>query len=465
VRRIEFTGNTTTRDKVIRRELQVEEGQLYNNRLWENSLLRLNQLAYFEPLKPEQATERKLNEAEGTVDLTLKVKEKGKNSISLSGGISGVVGAFVGINYQTNNLFGRGETLSIGGNYGNIQQSINFGFTEPYAFDRPLQIAFNAYLSKYNFNQAKQYEIFYQQSLNLTQAQLNSLLNYTQSSTGFTIGASYPLHHSFKRIGISYGFDSSSLQAFSTATEQYFEFLNFRSISGPNALSGIITSKITPSLSSNTTGPSPMRPHFGESWTLATDIAGVGGNVRMIRPVAEYKRFIPMQVFKPLKKAHQADGKQTLGFRLQSSFITGYGGLVAPAFQRFYLGGEGDLRGFDIRTITPYAFINNIIPISLLNPDGVPVPVNPSNPRSGSVTVNVPVQQLVFTGGDLSMIGNLEYRIPLAGPITLAFFDDVGVVPAIRTSQLALSSNQITSLTGSTFGCSAQLVPPNVYRG
>ena len=461
VRRIEFSGNTTTRDKVIRRELQVEEGQLYNNRLWENSLLRLNQLGYFEQLKPEQATDRKLNEQDGTVDLTLKVKEKGKNSIGLSGGISGVVGAFVGINYQTNNLFGRGETLSIGANYGNIQQSINLGFTEPYAFDRPLQLAFNAYLSKYNFNEAKQYEIFYQQNLNLTQAQLNSLLNYTQSSTGFTVSASYPLRHSFKRIGLAYGFDDSSLQAFSTATQQYFEFLNFRSISGPNALSGIITSKVTPSISSNTMGPSLLRPHFGDSWTLGSDIAGLGGDVRMIRPFAEFKHFIPMQVFKPLAKAHQGDGKQTLGFRVSSSFITGYGGLVAPAFQRFYLGGENDLRGFDIRSITPYAFITNSVPWPLSNPDGVPV--YPAKPLMGQTTVNLPVQQLVFTGGDFSMIANTEYRIPIAGPVTLAIFDDAGVVPVLRTSQLALNTSLLNQLTPGnpttlTFGCPTLLV-------
>jgi outer membrane protein insertion porin family len=78
VRRIEFQGNTTTRDEVIRHELAIEEGQIYNARLWKFSLLRLNQLGYFEPLKPDDpnTTDRKLDEKNGTVDLTLKVKEK-----------------------------------------------------------------------------------------------------------------------------------------------------------------------------------------------------------------------------------------------------------------------------------------------------------------------------------------------------------------------------------------------------
>src|SRR5205823_12282823 len=83
VRRIEFEGNTTTRDKVIRRELLLEEGQVYNEQYRKLSLQRLNQLGFFDQIKPEDpsTTERHLNEREGTVDLTLKLKEKGKNQI------------------------------------------------------------------------------------------------------------------------------------------------------------------------------------------------------------------------------------------------------------------------------------------------------------------------------------------------------------------------------------------------
>jgi outer membrane protein insertion porin family len=115
VRRIEFQGNTTTRDKVIRREVALEEGNIYNSRFWELSLLRLNQLGYFDQLKPEDPniTTRQLDEKNGLVDLTLKVHEKGKNSVGLNGGVSGLEGAFVGINYATNNFLGLGETLQV----------------------------------------------------------------------------------------------------------------------------------------------------------------------------------------------------------------------------------------------------------------------------------------------------------------------------------------------------------------
>src|SRR5207248_7002550 len=87
------------RDKVIRRELLLEEGQRYNEQYWKLSLQRLNQLGFFDQIKPEDpsTTERHLNEREGTVDLTLKLKEKGKNQIGLSGGVSGLAGSFIGL--------------------------------------------------------------------------------------------------------------------------------------------------------------------------------------------------------------------------------------------------------------------------------------------------------------------------------------------------------------------------------
>ena len=70
MRRIDFSGNLTRRDKVIRRELLIDEGDIFNNRLWELSLLRLNQLGYFEPLKPEEAADMKRDTKTNTVDIT-----------------------------------------------------------------------------------------------------------------------------------------------------------------------------------------------------------------------------------------------------------------------------------------------------------------------------------------------------------------------------------------------------------
>ena len=449
VRRIEFQGNTTTRDKVIRRELALQEGQVYNSKLWELSLLRLNQLGYFEPLKPDQDTVTTPNQQEGTVDLTLKVKEKGKNSIGLTGGVSGLAGSFIGINYQTNNFLGLGETLTLSANIGNLERDLMFGFSEPYVFDRPLQLGFTVYNRRFNYNQAQQANFLAGQVLNLSQAVLNTLQNFVQSSTGFTASASYPLHHSFKRIGISYGYDRSSLTVFSQASQEYFETLAFSGLAGPNALQGVVTSKVVPSFTYSTIN-NPIRPTGGQSYFLGAEIAGLGGTVKSLRPTAEYKRFVGMKGLHPSK-----DGRQVLGFRVQGSFLTGYGGLVAPPFERFYLGGDQDLRGFDIRSVSPVAFIATTGNIVLTNPDGTPVPKDPSNPRAGSITVPVPIQSVIFPGGDTSFVSNLEYRIPLVGPVTLAPFFDFGMNFSARSSQLSISNTALAQLNNSTFGCAS----------
>jgi outer membrane protein insertion porin family len=451
VRRIEFQGNTTTRDKVIRRELALEEGGIYNSHLWELSLLRLNQLSYFDQLKPDDpnVTDKKLDEKNGYVDLTLKVKEKGKNSIGLNGGVSGLEGAFIGLNYATNNFLGRGETLSVQISLGNLARSVMFGFTQPYMFDRPLQFGFNVFGNKINFDQARQLSIFSGQNLNLPSAVLQNLQNYSQSSVGFSSSLSYPLRHSFKRLGITYSLDRSTLLPLSTASKSLFDFIAFRGISGPSAVNGIITSKIFPNFSFNTLD-SGLFPHSGHQMTLGAEFAGIGGTVRSIRPIVQYKKFYPVQ-----------NRRNAVGLNFQGSYISGWGGLVAPPFQRFYMGGEYDLRGFDIRSVSPVAFLPSSNVIVLRNPDGTPIPVNPGHPcnpllpspQSNCTTVPIPVDQIVFPGGDLSVVTNIEYRITIAGPVTLAPFVDGGIDPIARRSQLQIATEQYDEVISTYFGC------------
>ncbi len=420
----------------------MQEGQVFNSRLWDISILRLNQLNYFDALKAEDDTERKLDSKNGTVDLTVKVKEKGKNSIGLTGGVSGLEGSFIGLNYETNNFLGLGETLQLQGNVGSLSRVLLFGFTEPYMFDRPLTLGFTVYSRRYDFNQARQASILAGQNLNLPQSVLNQLLNYNQSSTGFTSSMSYLLGHSFKRVGLTYSLDNTTINTFSPASRNLFQTLNFRNISGPDALKGIVTSSVTPSFGFSTID-SPIRPHSGKSLFISTEVAGLGGNVKFYRPLIAYTRWKPI--------FHQ----NTLGVRLQASFINGFGGTEAPPYQRFYMGGENDLRGFDVRTVSPYVFVSTVQNFPLVNPDGSAVPIDPSNPRRGAVTVPIPVNNITLPGGDTQFIGNLEYRIHVVGPVTLAPFADFGMDFVSLTSQLKISSDSLTQLNSSVFGCPA----------
>ena len=414
VRRIEFQGNTTTRDKVIRRELALEEGQVYNGNLWELSLLRLNQLQYFDQLKPEQDSEIKQNPQDGTVDITLKVKEKGKNSIGLTGGVSGLAGAFIGINYTTNNLFGKGESLTLQFQVGQYQRNEQAVVHAAIPVRPPAAVWLDGVSQQLQL-QPGSADLAAAQPAGQLAGQLPGLpAELHADSTGFTTSLSYPIKRSFKRVGITYGLDDSSLQTFSTASSDYFEALEFRGIQGPNALNGIITSKIVPNFSYNKID-NPQRPHSGQSLYFATEFAGLGGNVKYIKPVAEYKKFLPVN-----------KGRNTVGFRVLGSWITGYGGLVAPPADRFYMGGDTDIRGFDIRAISPVSFFPTTVSVPLQNPDGTIVPLNPANPRQGIYTITIPVSQIIFPGGDTNIVTNLEYRIPVVGPVTLAPFVDTG---------------------------------------
>ena len=450
VSRIEFQGNTITRDRVIRRELMLDEGSVYNSQLWEYSLLRLNQLEYFEALKVDQDSEAHQDPDNGTVDLLLKVKEKGKNSIGMNGGLSGMSGAFIGLNYQTNNFLGLGETLSLQANLGNLNRTFTFGFTQPYIKNRPIQVGFQIYNNKQDFNAAKNYQATTGISANLTSAEQSLTQNYNQAATGLNFSVSYPLkRHAFQRVGMTYSLSRSTITAFSTASQTFFQTISFRSgIQGSNALAGIINSQVSLTYSYDTIN-NPVRPRTGKEYTAAFQAAGIWGNVRYISPLVAYKRFIPMHYLLPSDNGHNV-----LGIRAQLGYVQGFGGDVAPPNNRFYAGGENELRGFDVRGATPYGYVPSRINFQLTNPDGSCVPRDPTNPQDNQcIQVPLPVYGVASIGGDTNLNTNLEYRIPIVGTLMFAFFDDFGIDVATNHGQLKQSPEGFASLTAPLYGC------------
>ena len=439
VRRIDFSGNTTTRDKVIRRELLIDEGQLFNKRAWEMSILRLNQLDYFDRLEEDKAVEIKRNTKEGTVDLNLKVHEKGKQSIGLQGGVSGLAGGFIGLTYQTNNFLGLGETLTFSAQFGSLQRIFQFGFTEPYLFDRPISTGFTIFSSRYSFDQAKQESLLLGQSVSINP---QFIQNYNQDSTGFTAFASYPVRRfSFMRVGLTYGLSRTNITAFNDASKLLFQSIQYRSFAGPSALNGIISSTITPSVTYNTVN-NPQEPTSGKSIYYSVAFTGgpMGGNVNTITNVVEWKRF------KPVNKH-----RNVLGLHAQAAFITGYGGKEIPPFNRFYMGGEQDLRGYDIRSISPVTFIPTATSQPFCYPD--------FNSGGAQRCISIPVLTRVATlpGGDLQGFGNVEYRVPIVGPVQAVLFFDGGTNGIVNRSGLKLNA---AALDGSD--CKAATLTPSL---
>jgi outer membrane protein insertion porin family len=443
VRRIDFTGNTTTRDKVIRREILLDEGQIYNTRYWELSLLRLNQLGYFEVLKENEAADIKRDTKTSTVDITLKVKERGKNSVHLNGGVSGISGSFIGFGYSTNNFLGLGETLSIDSQLGDRIRNVTFGFTEPYLFDRPITAGFTVYTQRFNFDQGREVSLLTGRNLIPLYNALgrDNLLNYVSNGQGFTAYLSSPWRKlsPFARVGLTYSYGTQQIRTASLATRSYFEFSNFQGLDGQNSLTGIKTSAITPSYTVNTIDH-PITPTRGRSVFLSTQFATVGGNVRLVEPTIDLKYFRPA-----LKKGH------VIGMHALGRFVSGYGGRTVPPFSRFYMGGENDVRGFEIWGISPVAYIPTTANIPVLNADGSArqqkVIVDGVETMS-LVTTPIPTYQLIFPGGDTQAVGNFEYRIPIAGPLVLALFADGGINKIIRTDQLRMNPGRLGELNG-----------------
>ena len=125
-----------------------------------------------------------------------------------------------------------------------------------------------------------------------------------------------------------------------------------------------------------------------------------------------------------------------MGFHFTRRFITGYGGKVAPPYSRFYMGGETDVRGFDILTISPIAYLPN------RNPDSVsPARNGSAHPQSDRSRreVSLPRQRHRMSSRIISCccpaaiytrLFNYEYRIPIFGPVTLALFRRCRARPA-----------------------------------
>jgi outer membrane protein insertion porin family len=136
-----------------------------------------------------------------------------------------------------------------------------------------------------------------------------------------------------------------------------------------------------------------------------------------------------------------------LAFHFVGAFATGYGGRVVPPFERLFLGGEQDLRGFDIRTVTPIAFIPLATSASFTYIDPTRLDIFGNATRRSTPAIPVLTFEPTFPGGDTSGVFNAEYRIPIVGPVTAAAFLDAGAVGVLRKDQLQLNGSGLSSIT------------------
>ncbi len=141
--RLEFRGNNYTKDKVIRREMLIREGDRFSLAYFKDSILRIKQLGLVDLEKEPDIKPNPEDPAQ--IDVQVNVKELQRNNIQFTAGYSGYEGTFVALSYSTVNFLGAGETLEFMVQTGKRVKNYSFGFTEPYLFDQPITLGFNVF--------------------------------------------------------------------------------------------------------------------------------------------------------------------------------------------------------------------------------------------------------------------------------------------------------------------------------
>ncbi len=384
VSRIEFTGNTSTQDRVLRREFQIAEGDLFNRSLLDLSLAKVTQLGYFETKKENLIIEP----VEGTdrVEITVPGEEKGRNEIQIGGGYSGVDGAFFTGFYSTRNFLGRGQIVSVSLQLGGRANRYVLSFQEPWFLGRPY--LFGASIFKrdvdYGSNQRS-----------------------TSEGAGLALGRRVGI---FGSVGVRYDLQRVRSTGFT--------------FDGSEAENRIAS--VTPTYSWNRIND-PYRPSRG--WSVGADLTIAGGPLRgdtnYLRPRLLYTGYYP------------AFGRGFFGLHGELGYIRPWQGGSAdntanvegiPRFDRFWLGGDTQgPRIFETRSVTPLRYIKldeyGRIVETTADPTGRPAS---DFDRNGDGLVNR--ADLVDVGGNRYALLQAEYVLPVAGPFELALFVDAANV-------------------------------------
>lgn len=298
---INITGNTRTRDKVIRRALSVVEGDLYSRTRLKNSYMALNSLRYFEEIDFE--SEKGPDETQTNVNI--RVKEKQTGMLSLGAGYSALDRAVVSAQISQQNLFGRGQTLSLKANVGSSSTLYDISFTEPWLFDMPLWSKFDMW------NLYREYDTY----------------NLDTMGLGATLG--YPLWPYV-----------SGYVGYRLSLDNVKDVLSTASIYTKDQEGKTTSSGLTFTLTRDTTDDG-MFPTTGSKNSASVEYTGgpLQGDVSYTRTGVVSTWFFPL----PLDTV--------IGLRGRMGAIEGNEGKDVPIYERYYLGGIDSLRG--LREVGP----------------------------------------------------------------------------------------------------------------
>ena len=323
VERIDITGNTTTRDKVIRREFRINEGDAFNAQRLKRSQDRLQSLGYFQEQLEIKQTE---GSAPDRVILGVNVEEKPTGQLSLSGGYSSLERFVIQLAVSQNNFMGKGQALDAGINWSRYSKSISAGFTDPFFMDKQILLGFQLFRRDYS-------------SFNYIGNERNT--TYEQVSTGGVLRTGFPLTEYWSAGGrYSLIHDDVTLDESTFYTNGECDPLKAGRYLC-DELGGRVTSLLGVStLYDDTDG---IRPTRGQRLVLSSDFAGLGGDIKYVRVTANATKF-------------KSFGAWVVSLHGEGGYIKALQDSPAPFIDPIRLTDRffgPQLRGFDIRGIGP----------------------------------------------------------------------------------------------------------------
>ncbi|HEX2758594.1 MAG TPA: outer membrane protein assembly factor BamA [Thermoanaerobaculia bacterium] len=368
--RIEFTGNKTTRDKVLRRELQVFEGDIMDMETFKKSLFKVTQLGYY---KIEEDPDFRVNAEKKSVDVSIKGTDTNRNEVQFGAGYSQLDGLFGQFQFSTRNFLGRGDTLGLQFQRGNRSNFFDISFAEPWFLDQRMSIGGSVFSRTLDYSDVAG--------------------GLDQRSKGATLSLGYGLGI-FDVASIFYGFtdQKSTYQVYPPPPPPGGGTVPvaFATYSGK-------TSAVTPGYRYDSRND-PFDPTRGMKVGVSLSIAGgpFGGDFSYYKLSANATRYLPF------------GRKGNFAFNLDLGLLRAYSGEQDPAeigydsriplFDRYRIGGDRSVRGFKYGSIYPLDSQNRAFFTS-----------------TGALL-----------GGDRFLVFNAEYVYTVAGPLKLAIFFDAG---------------------------------------
>lgn len=293
--RVTISGNIKTRDRVIRREVRLNEGDTYNGKLIKRSYQRISNTNFFEEVKLVP----RLRHREREVDLDIDVKEKKTGSISLGVGYSSIDRLVGMVEFNQANFRGMGQNLKVKAELGSAASYYTIAFYEPWLFGNPISFSTSVYNTSREF------------------------VDYDREATGFSVGLGKELGE-YWRANLVYNLEEANITNVGvTASEIILEQEGER-----------LTSSISPSITRDSRD-NFIDPHEGSKNKLVVNYAGLGGDNKFVKVTLDSQWFFPVSE------------RTTLAVRGRYGHATGLNGEDVPLYERFYVGGIYTIRGLD----------------------------------------------------------------------------------------------------------------------